>query len=292
MFLFCILFLIDKHLRGSKKFSPLVSLASVALLACLSFSISKASQSAGAHASQCAPPDARVEQLPGGLARISVSAPCKKGNYAVMEYGDLISIGALDESGNWTFILDAFQGSGKLKFSFGDQHRLERDLHIKELESLTKIAIVWRDGVDLDLHAFEYAAPKNSNGHKFSGRRSDLMKTQSHVLASSRSRGFMSSSSAGQALGYNVEVYTVLHHPNEKRGVINFAIDFVSRGGRAQGAYCGSNLYSSIKFNVYVLKRGKPVRAYNRLLSAVQCGTKLFGRTRLISNLVPDLEID
>ncbi len=106
----------------------------------------------------CAAPAIEVAPQPGGQLQVRIQSPCRKGELVVGRYGEIVVMERLDRSGNLTFQLDCFLGDRELALTFVDNRRTANHACASAERALTKVAIVWQDHVDLDLHAFEYAA--------------------------------------------------------------------------------------------------------------------------------------
>jgi hypothetical protein len=73
--------------------------------------------------------------------------------------------------------------------------------------------------------------------------------------------------------------------------VIRLAVDFASRGGSPQGEFCGEGHNARVRFDVYVLERGRKLRRFERELGSLPCGTPLAPDGRYISKLMPDIVV-
>lgn len=238
----------------------------------------------------CRNPTIQSEPLAGGLARVSVQSPCYKGQFGVAEYGSVIFIGTFDASGTWQFVIDGFLGGQEVKFSFGPV-TVKQKLDFGNLDQLTKVAIVWSDRIDLDLHAFEYVSTLASSDHRHAGSPGSYADAQRTGGSTGRAHGYLSATSNGSLVGTNFETYTLVHHARGGRGTIKLAIDFASRGDVASGDYCGEGTYAQPKFAVYVLSRGKAIERHDRELAALPCGERVPADRRLVSKLVPDINL-
>jgi hypothetical protein len=98
----------------------------------------------------------------------------------------------------------------------------------------------------------------------------------------------MSTLSDGQQLGHNVEVYTLVRHPVEPRGLIAMAVGLGSRRNAVGRELCrnGPREPLRVDLDVYVLEQGTNLRRYERAFAAQPCdGTA----TRFVTNLVPHI---
>jgi hypothetical protein len=238
----------------------------------------------------CAAPTIEIASQSGGQLQLRIQSPCRKGELVIGRYGQIIIMERFDGNGNLAFQLDCFLGDREVDLTFMNNWRTTNHFCSTVDNALTKVAIVWRDRVDLDLHAFEYAAAPGSDYDRSARNPSSYQMAQSEYLLSGRSHGFMSTASDGQELGHNVEVYTLPHHPAEPRGLITMAVGLGSRKSAAGGESCSSGRREPLRvdFDVYVLEQGTKLRSYERELAVQPCdGTP----TRFVTNLVPSIPL-
>jgi len=233
----------------------------------------------------CAAPTIEVLPRAGAQLQFKIQSPCRKGELVVARYGELVIMERFDGNGNLAFDLDCFQGNREIQLTFKDDQRAAGRSCAAVENTLTKVAIVWQDHIDLDLHAFEYAAPPGSDYDRWAGNPGSYQTAQSNYLRSGRSYGFMSTTSDGQKLGHNVEVYTLLHHPAEQRGLIAMGIGL---GVHARTESCRNGASEPLRFdlNVYILDYGARLRSFEREFIAQPCGGN---PTRIVTNLIPHL---
>jgi hypothetical protein len=235
----------------------------------------------------CGAPTIEAVPQTDGQLQIKIQSPCRKDELIVGRYGEFVIIERFDGNGNLAFHVDCFLGDQEIELTFESAGRPTTLSCASVQKALTKVAIVWDDHVDLDLHAFEYAAPFGSdydrsarNPGSYEGARSDY--SRSH-----RSHGFMSTISDGEHLGHNVEVYTLLHHNAEPRGLIAMGIGLGAHNNFAGREYCRNDVGQQLRvdLNVYVLEYGE-LRTYEREFAARPCGDT---PEPLITSLVPNI---
>src|SRR5262249_12397803 len=153
----------------------------------------------------------------------------------------------------------------------------------------SKVAIVWSRTVDLDLHAFEYAAAFGSPGHVWAERPRSF--DAAAVLRDGRGHGFMSTVGAGGGVGMDVEVYTFVHPHDQAPGLGKLAGDCASGGLKPAGRFCGGGDLAEVRFKAYVLERGSTLRVLDLGFAPVPCGTEINPGARFNARLIPDLVI-
>ena len=243
-------------------------------------------------AGTCGPADVILASEPGGLTQISVGSSCRAGELVSISYADATFVDRLDSEGHSKTVLDCFAGDTvPITIAFEDGTSVTRQPVTDDLARYSKVAIVWSSSVDLDLHAFEYAAGQNDAGHIWSGRPLSFAEAEASARNEKRGHGFLSSASTGTSIGMNVEVYTFVHYPHEKSAGVKMGVDFTTRGGRAEGEYCGSGPYSEIHFKAYTLEKGRTARRLDLAFAGVPCGTEISNAVRVNSRLIPELTI-
>ena len=237
----------------------------------------------------CEPPQIAITPYDGGLVGVDISSPCWKGTLVSVKDGDVAYIGELNEQGRWLLTLDAFQGNSELIFGFGGNLEIRRRFEHPQLEMLSKVAIVWLDNDDLDLHAFEPPGPDGKEQHVSARSARSYEEAARGGAAQGQSRGFISTTSSGRAFGSNLEVYTLVHQPRERRGVVRMAIERVSHGHSPADEYCGSGTKATVRLDVYVMRHGRQFRRLERTLDSIPCGSVDSPESAMVSKLVPDL---
>jgi len=233
----------------------------------------------------CAAPVINAVPQIGGELQIKIQSPCRKGELVVGRYGELMIIERFDENGNLAFHVDCFLGDREIELTFENAARPTIRSCAAVEKALTKVAIVWGDHVDLDLHAFEYAAALGSDYDRSARNPGSYDIARSDYSRSGRSHGFMSTISDGEKLGHNVEVYTLLRHAGEPRGLIAMGVGLGSHNNFLE--YCGNGLRKQLRtdINVYILEYGE-LRSYERELAAQPCGST---PEPIIGNLIPNI---
>jgi hypothetical protein len=240
-----------------------------------------------AEETSCAAPAIEVAPQPGGQRQVRIQSPCRKGELVVGRYGEIVIMERLDQSGNLAFQLDCFLGDRELALTFVDNRRVANNACASAESALTKVAIVWQDRVDLDLHAFEYAALPGSAYDRSARNPGSYQAAQAEFVQSGRSRGFMSTVSDGHRLGHNIEVYTLPRHPAESRGLIALAVGLGNNeAAAAEGCGNGRRAPLHVDIDVYVLDPGMELRRYERTFAAAPCDG---ASPRFVTGLVPNI---
>jgi hypothetical protein len=242
-----------------------------------------------AEVAPCAAPTIKVASQTGGKLQFNIQSPCRKGQLVLGRYGDAWGfLERFDGNGYLAFLLDCFLGDREIDLTFMNEWHFTDHSCSAIDNALTKVAIVWHDHVDLDLHAFEYAVPPGSDYDRSASNPGSYQTARLEYSRSGRSYGFMSTVSDGRQLGYNVEVYTLLRHPAEPRGLITMAVSLGSHNSEPDRESCsnGSRNQLRVDLDVYVLEHRTKLRHYERVFVAQPCND---ASTRFVTNLVPNI---
>jgi hypothetical protein len=243
-------------------------------------------------AGTCGAPEITLTAEAGGLTHISVGSSCRAGELVSISYAEATFVERLDREGRSATALDCFAGeAAPITITFEDGTSVVRQPVTDDLARYSKVAILWSSSVDLDLHAFEYAAAANAAGHVWSGHPLSFAEAETVARTERRGHGFLSTAGTGKSIGMNVEVYTFVHYPHEKPAGVKMGVDFATRGNRAEGDYCGAARYAEIHFKAYTLEKGRPSRQLDLAFAGVSCGTEISDAVRINSRLIPELTI-
>jgi hypothetical protein len=240
----------------------------------------------------CGAPEITLTAEAGGLTHISVGSSGRAGELVSISYADATFVERLDREGRSAMALDCFAGdAAPITITFEDATSVVRQPVTDDLARYSKVAILWSSSVDLDLHAFEYAAAANDAGHVWSGHALSFADAETRAHNERRGHGFLSTAGTGKSIGMNVEVYTFVHYPHEKPAGVKLGVDFVTRGAMAEGDYCGAGRYAEIHFRAYTLEKGRPLRQLALAFASVPCGGEISDAVRINSRLIPELTI-
>ncbi len=252
-----------------------------------------AQRTAPAGAAQtCGAPKVRASPAEGGRIELVVTSACRAGQDFDVIYGKLRFQHRLDGRGRANVAFDLFAGPAfKLAVKMTDGDPVEVVVPALDLSSMSKIAIVWSKPVNLDLHVFEYAAGFGKPGHVWQGANRTLSEVLGLVAAEKRAHGYFSSTSDGSGPGVHAEVFTLVRADKQRFGAIAFALDFASRGEKAEGKYCGEGVNASVPYTVYRFSGSGEPTVESGLIAALACGRQLDARMRYMSSAVGDMRL-
>jgi hypothetical protein len=233
------------------------------------------------------------EALSAGRMRVNIASPCRAGQTVVVAYGPFKASGRIDADGYASIPIDLFLG-GSAAVTAGFEDGTSRVVAVasRDLDRVSKVAVLWREPVNLDLHAYEYTARGNDAGHVWAGATQSAEEALQAAESSGRGHGFMSTRSDASVSGDKLEVYTLWQPAGEAVGVVTMALDYETRGDVPKGETCGEAKLASIPVMVWRLRRGEPAaEREDRLLSPQPCGQALSHEVRFNPDSMPHLTI-
>lgn len=243
-------------------------------------------------AGACGQPEVTTEPLDGGLMRIRISGGCRPNEAVQISYGGAEMIRRLDAFGGLDINLDCFAGAGSaVELRFADGSRKTVAVTANDLDRVSKVAVVWRAAVNLDLHVFEYGAAFDGPGHLWAKNPGNQGAVRVLAQAERRGHGFLSAIDGEQTLGDKVEVYTFFHNDEQATGAIALALDYETRGESPSGATCGTGALAEVDFQVVILPRNGQASRQAGVLTRVACGTRISQEARYNQSALPGLRI-
>jgi hypothetical protein len=247
---------------------------------------------AAAGTAGCGTAQIAAASVAGGRMRIDIDSGCRGGESVQVTYGAVKFERALDKAGRLAFTLDLFQGrEPEIAVQFQDGTRTAVAAKSDDLDKVSKLAVMWRTPVNLDLHAFEYTARLGANGHVWAGQPGSVETAQTQAAADARGRGFLSFQSDASTPGDKVEVYTFWHVPGQDGGAVTLAVDHETRGATPKAETCGAGKLASVEMHVWRLVRGADLETEERMLASVPCGSELPAEVRYNPDSMPHLRV-
>ena len=236
----------------------------------------------------CGPFEIRSVAAAGAMSVVQVNSPCRSGAGFEVEHAGLRFSGRFDATGAGEVripVMDS-EGVARVVASDGGAAPVSLEFNLREAELTLRIAVAWTAPVNLDLHAFEYAAQFGADGHVW----------QEHPSGFRRVRrsggGYLKNYPAAAAGGQSIEVYTFWANSRARRGVARIALDHASRGDVADGDFCEGGALASPDYVVVRSERGKLTSTARGRFEAAQCGQALGQDARYASGALRDLRIE
>ncbi len=236
-------------------------------------------------------PSIAVEPMSAGSARLSLSAPCLPRRKVRFRYDAIELVRNLDASGRLTMTFDCFFGDKiPLTVSFQDGPTIPVQLRALDLDRVTMVAVAWKGSVNLDLHAFEYAATLSDENHIWAGAPSSRLQAGERRQRDNRGHGFISFASDGTGEGDQIEVYTFLHEANQAAGAITLALDYESRARSPRDPdTCGTGLYADLEYRAFVWRPDGKVARSRGMFSSIGCNQPVDEANRYNAKALPQI---
>ena len=228
--------------------------------------------------------------MAAGRVEIDIDSACRHGQPVTLRYGSYDIVRKLNAAGPTTLTLDLFLGkaeTGKLTFADGTSADVAA---AGDLNGISKIALIWKAPVDLDLHAQE-GGRTGKDGHIWANAASTAESAKAATASLGRGSGFLSMTDDGQHDGTKIEVYTFIHHPEQTNGAVSMTLDYVSRGTLPTGDYCGTGSKASVPYEAILLSAKGTITRERGVIAAASCGVPLTPESRYLRDAVPDLDI-
>ena len=243
-------------------------------------------------AGACAAPSVKPTPLDAGRMRVTVTSGCRASQTVVWTYGGGEFQATFDNAGRAEFAVDAFAGtSTPVELKFSDETFVSLPVEAIDLDKVSKIAVIWRAPVNLDLHAFEYAALQGQPGHINPAAPSTPVAAREWTEKSARGHGFLSTHSTAEAARDRLEVYTFLHKQGQSSGLIQTALDYETRGENPDASTCDKGTNAEVAFRVVSLSRSGQITREAGIIAAAECGRVLSPAARLNSGSMPTIRI-
>lgn len=91
--------------------------------------------------------------------------------------------------------------------------------------------------------------------------------------------------------GDKVDVYTFLHAPKQRSGVVSLFVDYQSRGSNPSGEYCGQGSLATISFDAMEYSPRRGLSKERRTLRPQGCGKALSDSVRYNPDTMTDLVV-
>lgn len=240
----------------------------------------------------CAAPVVEGEALDAGMMRLQVRSSCHAGQDVHIAYGGVDLVRRLDAVGTLDTEIDCFAGAkGDVAIRFGDGTARTLPVTARDLERVSKVALIWQAPVNLDLHAFEYGAQPGESGHRWNRAASSLDAARRAATRGGRGSGFISTAADGRSPGDQIEVYTFMHADGQTRGIVSFALDHAMDGAGLSQASCGDGALAEVGFRITMHSPSRKRLDDGGLIAPAECGESVANEHRYRSLAAWQLEV-
>ncbi|MEM7544959.1 MAG: hypothetical protein AAF367_05430 [Pseudomonadota bacterium] len=236
----------------------------------------------------CGPVSLTSSASSGGASLIRIVSECRADEVFEVVHAGLRFGSRFDDAGSAELIVPVMDIEDGVSVRLLDGNEVAADLQFnrREVELTLRVAVAWTAPVDLDLHAFEYAAGFGADGHVWQER------PRGFRLVRRGGGGYLDSYPALDADGQSIEVYTFWANSRARRGTARIAVDHASRGELPDGAFCGDGELASPSYEMVRSERGVLQSSTRGRFAAARCGQLLTSDVRYVSSALNDLRIE
>ena len=211
------------------------------------------------------PPALILDVKPAGLTEVIVESSCHANSVAELSYDGLRLGVALDAAGAGAIAAVGLQQASDATLRFADNQTVSFNIPFADTERIERVAMAWEMPVDLELHAFEFGALPEDDGHVGPAQ------PRSYGDVRRRGGGYLLEYQPVGGVGQNVQVYTYWRRHGGRSGVVKLAVDFASRGGQERPDTCSGGALSEPDFTVLRSVAGNLERPHRRRLASLDC---------------------
>ncbi|NNU79237.1 hypothetical protein HMH01_02185 [Halovulum dunhuangense] len=187
----------------------------------------------------------------------SVSSPCRPDSPFIVEHEGLAFTAFTDGDGVANFVVPALVTNATVRVSFPDGAASDARAVVEGMTRMTRVAVVWADPVDVDLHASEYGAARGADGHVWAGN------ARNYRLARRSGGGYLTALGPLDGDGIRAEVYTLFETLRTEAGEITLDLVPVADACAAEPV-----------IRVQRSEGAEIVATTDMFLDAVTCGTQ------------------
>ncbi len=165
----------------------------------------------------------------GAHLAVTIDSPCRAGTEAVVSHGGIAFTITLDQTGAAAFTFPALTPEGDVEVAFPDGAAVSGQAPVHDLDGVTRVAVTWTAPIDIDLHAHEFGAHDQDDGHVWAGHSRD------YRTARRQGGGYLTAlGPAGDAPGARTEIYSLPMNARTPDGMVDLALV-----ATRPGALCG-----------------------------------------------------
>lgn len=222
----------------------------------------------------CAP-TMTAETSAGAMVQLSISSECHAGSEAVIHHNGMMISVRLDENGSYKMNFPAMTESALFMLEFPDGNVAIASAEVASLSFYDRVALQWQGDAGLELHAYEFGAEFNSEGHVW------RQNPRSMDHAALGEGGFIVNLGNGTGENaYGAEVYTFPSATSRQSGRVSLSVEAVVSEGN-----CGQTVEAS----ALNAKQDQGLNVRNLTIEIPECDA--VGDILVLNNLVEDLII-
>lgn len=211
---------------------------------------------------------ARAYPVAGASARLNISAPCHGGERVEIRHSGLTLTQKTNDMGFLDLTIPALSEYAIFLISFEDQTGTVATTHISDIDRFNRIALQWRGGSSMQIHALEFGAFYGQPGHVWADPAAQGAGNVVHLGGS------------GYGDAQNVEIYSFPADQSDQSGTISLSVE-----AEVTEANCGREL------SVQSLELRSDNRLRSRDLTLAMPDCSQAGEFLVLNNLLSDLTI-
>ncbi|MHA3978119.1 hypothetical protein ACW9UR_10590 [Halovulum sp. GXIMD14794] len=163
--------------------------------------------------------DLSMQVQVGAELVVSLSSPCRPGKTFAVDHAGLVFTADTDADGVATFIVPAMQTNAIVRVTFPDGGTAVDRVTVEGMSRMTRVAVIWSDELDFDLHAREFGAEAGSGSDIWEGNPRD------YRTARRSGGGYLQLLGPFKGPGARAEVYTIFETLRTDSGKIDFSLE-------------------------------------------------------------------
>jgi len=173
----------------------------------------------------------------GEMLAMTLTSECRPNSLVTVKYSGLSFTAVTDDQGMLQIDIPAFDELTTIDAEFLDGTSASADMTVRGIDRIARVAISWEGSANLDLHAFEYTAAENSDGHVWQGN------ARSYRQSRRNGGGYLTR--LGLPGARQVEVYTLPVSRRTQAGVIDTEVRFTNDSEICDGRIQVLSLYNN-----------------------------------------------
>ncbi len=148
-----------------------------------------------------------------------ITAECKPQMPVTISHAGMEFSVLMGDDGTASISFPALERVAEIDVTFADGTQASTQAIVPRIDQMTRIAVSWRGDADLDLHAFEYGAAEDDEGHVWSGA------PRSPQVARNTGGYLLELGEPGIVDGAHAEVYTMPIRRDQRRGIVAMSLE-------------------------------------------------------------------
>ncbi len=144
-----------------------------------------------------------AEAAPAAMVSLSLDAPCATRERFTMHHNGMMFTGVTDDGGHASMLVPALALKASFIAAFANGEGAVANAEVDSVNYYQRVAVQWQGDTGMQLHALEFGAGYDDDGHVWSGAPRDV------AAASDGDRGFLTRlGAADQPKALMAEIYT------------------------------------------------------------------------------------